>query len=223
MQQKDYRGQNVSGKKFGRLLVVSCYPIYQEDSKPPAWQCKCDCGNVTYVPTGRLTSGNTKSCGCIHKEQLVARVRKHGHKPQNGRVHPLYYRWYGMIQRCEHPNNRAYRWYGAKGIKVCKRWHDFQLFLDDMEKDFRANLTIERRDSNKDYCPSNCYWAPWSKQHETKGDHSKMLTLNGKTLPLKEWSKRTGIKRGTIHSRLAGGWSVEKTLTLPLDTTRKKK
>lgn len=220
---KEYRGRNVSGKRFGRLLVVSKFPFHQEDKKPPAWQCECDCGNIVYVPTSRLTTGNTKSCGCIHKEQLRARVTTHGHKPLHGKIHPLYYRWYGMIQRCEHKNNRAYRWYGGKGIKVCQRWHDFQKFLDDMESKFKPGLTIERRDSNKDYEPQNCYWATWSTQRETMGNHSKILTLNGQSLSLLDWSSKLGIKPGTIHSRLNSGWSVQKTLSEPLDLIRKKK
>lgn len=34
------------------------------------WKCQCDCGNIAFVPTSYLTTGDTKSCGCYHKEKM---------------------------------------------------------------------------------------------------------------------------------------------------------
>ena len=58
--------QDLSGQKFGRLTVL--YPTKGQNGKGMYWHCKCECGNEIDVIAGSLTSGNTKSCGCLKKE-----------------------------------------------------------------------------------------------------------------------------------------------------------
>lgn len=56
------------GKRFGCLVVEAEGPVVDVGSlkkKRKSWKCKCDCGQTTFVTTGDLTSGNTKSCGCL--------------------------------------------------------------------------------------------------------------------------------------------------------------
>lgn len=170
--EKPYRGQDLTGKQFGRLTVIRMDGLYRAKTNPAhryaIWLCQCDCGNLAKVRTGALTLGTTSSCGCLHNELLAARARKHGHKPQNGIIHPLYYRWYGMIQRCCHPNNDGYRWYGAEGVTVCERWKDFAKFLEDMESSFQPGLTLERVDGAKVYSPETVIWATWEVQRQSK-------------------------------------------------------
>jgi hypothetical protein len=68
-----------------------------------------------------------------------------------------------MRYRCQNPKDRAYKWYGARGIKVCERWEKFENFLADMGKR-PPGLSLERVDNNKGYEPSNCIWATWTQQ-----------------------------------------------------------
>lgn len=170
--EKPFRGQDFTGKKFGRITVLGLDRIDRQTNRPThryaVWRCLCECGNVTTVSGGALTSGNTSSCGCLHKELLAAMSRTHGHKPLHGKVHPLYYRWYGMFQRCRQKNHYGYRWYGAEGVTVCERWKDFAKFLEDMESSFQPGLTLERVDGAKVYSPETVIWATWEVQRQSK-------------------------------------------------------
>ena len=57
------QGLNLVGQKFTCLLVLE--KVYNNGIGTGYWKCLCDCGNITYVTTYRLTSGHTKSCGCL--------------------------------------------------------------------------------------------------------------------------------------------------------------
>ena len=43
----------------------------------------------------------------------------------------VYWRWKAMMDRCYRKNTHAFKWYGARGIKVCKRWHNFDNYYHD--------------------------------------------------------------------------------------------
>lgn len=72
-----------------------------------------------------------------------------------------------MRQRCNNPACDDYRWYGGRGIRVCKRWDDFTLFLSDMGER-PSGFTLERINNARSYSPSNCKWASWEEQHRNK-------------------------------------------------------
>lgn len=68
-----------------------------------------------------------------------------------------------MRQRCINPKNKDYKYYGARGIQVCKRWDLYENFLQDMgEKPF--GLSLDRIDNNGNYEPSNCRWITQKEQ-----------------------------------------------------------
>lgn len=78
--------------------------------------------------------------------------------------HPLYRRWTSIRARCRDPNRNDYPYYGGRGIKVCRRWDDFENFIADMGDPPSPEHQVDRRDNNGDYDPSNCYWATRSQQ-----------------------------------------------------------
>jgi hypothetical protein len=78
-----------------------------------------------------------------------------------------YHSWEKMWQRCTNRKRRDWKWYGARGIKVCRRWRDFRLFLKDMGE-CPEGMTLDRLDPEHGYTRRNCRWATWEQQRETQ-------------------------------------------------------
>lgn len=68
------RGKDLAGMRFGRLIAIR--PTDQREKKYVVWECRCDCGKITYVRTGSLINGNTQSCGCLWTEAILSRKKK---------------------------------------------------------------------------------------------------------------------------------------------------
>jgi hypothetical protein len=174
------------------------------------WLCRCDCGNEIGVITSYLTSGDTKSCGCLMPETTAARNLTHGlsHSPE-------YRVWNAMRDRCTNPNDKSFANYGGRGITVCERWRDsFEDFITDMGRRPSPKHTIERMNNDGPYASWNCRWALNTEQSRNRrGRH--WITFNGRTLILAEWGRETGLGYDVVKVRLQRGWSIERALTEP--------
>jgi hypothetical protein len=116
-----------------------------------------------------------------------------------------------MHKRCENPNQKTFGYYGGRGIKVCKRWNDFQNFYEDMGN-CPDSYTLDRIDCNGNYEPNNCRWASKKEQaRNRRGNH--LITFNGKTQCVSAWAEEVGITRGALKQRLKRNWTLEKALT----------
>lgn len=199
---------DITGMKFGRLTVIRY--THSNDDKKACWDCICDCGNKINTTGKSLRSGNTKSCGCYAKEIRSVANLTHG-DCRNGKTKE-YYIWRGIKARCLNINNKNYSLYGGRGILICKEWeNDYSKFLSDMGRAPFKKATIDRINSNGNYCKDNCRWASMKEQNNNKSNN-KLITFQGKTMTAKKWSEITGINYGTIIMRLHRGWTIQKTL-----------
>lgn len=217
---------DLTGQKFHRLTAVE----YVGNRK---WRCICDCGKETVVGAYELKSGNTKSCGCLNIERITQMGKNNKGRPSkrkgihtpayhfkhNLRHTRLYSIWCNMKTRCYNANTRTYKDYGARGIAICEEWRkDFKCFYDwAMSNGYNEDLTIERLDYNKDYCPENCTWITRKGQNNNTR-RNVIVEWNGETHTAKQWEEITGLP---IQQRLKKyKWSVEKAFTTPLKTRK---
>lgn len=123
-----------------------------------------------------------------------------------------YHIWKALRTRCNNPNVKSSEYYSEKGIIVCERWNSFENFYKDMGP-CPDNYTIDRIDSNKDYCPENCRWASYSTQSKNRGEFNEVYTYNGETYILKDWAKILDIKYTTLYMRIhRSGLSFEEAI-----------
>lgn len=157
---------DLTGQKFGRLTVIQRVAKPKErKSKEAFWLCKCDCGNERIVSGYEIRSGNTKSCGCYHKDLASQVHKKHGYC--GTRLYRIYYK---MKERCYKPSNDNYKYYGGLGITICDEWlNDFSTFaMWSIENGYGENLTIDRKDNTKGYSPDNCRWITIQEQQRNR-------------------------------------------------------
>ena len=197
---------NLVGEKYGFLTVVSWEGKNYDHRN--FWLCKCICGNTKIISDRVLRKGKSKSCGCMSKEL------KSKHKLIYS---PEYQAWSSMKSRCYNPNKTVYKDYGGRGIYVCRRWRkSFENFYKDMGRRPTKEHSIDRIDNNYGYIPFNCRWATQKEQmNNVRTNH--LISFNGETLTLIQWSRKTGINRTTIYNRINKlGWTIEKSLTTPV-------
>jgi len=131
--------KDITGKRFGRLVAIQ--PEEKRKHSYAVWVCKCDCGNLTSVTSGNLSSGNTRSCGCYHAEK-VAKMLSERRGPKN-------HMWDSSRTDEERKRERKYPEYKEWRTAVFER--DNYICQKCGEKGKRLNAHhIESYDINKD-------------------------------------------------------------------------
>lgn len=201
------------GQKFHRWTVIG--DAVRDSNNLKNWLCRCDCGTERRVRHYLLTSGKSRSCSCLHDEELGARKRKHGYA-SGGVIRPEYSCWQMMVARCVNPKAQMYPIYGARGIKVCARWLEFENFLADMGDRPSEDHSIERNNVNGDYDPANCRWATREEQANNKRN-TVYVDYNGERLPLAVVVKNHSVVGlEIVRCRvMRQGWSLERAMSTP--------
>ena len=151
---------------------------------------KCHCGNEFKAQAADVQSGNVKSCTC-----------NKGNKKHNLAHNRIYQVWADMMGRCNKPNNTAYKYYGARGIIVCDRWHDVKNFIEDMYPSYIEGLTIDREDNDLGYNPNNCRWVSRSIQsrNSRKLNRSNKSGYRGVHFTGKKWQTQIVVNNKGIY------------------------
>lgn len=204
---------DLTGQHFGYWKVIE-----RSESKkrePTKWLCECKCGTRKVVVGATLKNGTSKSCGCMRTELLTERAQTHGKSKIR-----LYRIWARMIQRTTNKNEPDYKYYGGRGIAVCKEWRESFVVFEIWAKEsgYADNLTIDRKDNSKNYQPDNCRWVTMKEQsRNTRRTH--YLTYNGQTKSLTDWADEMQMSRSALDARInQRRWDVEKALTTEVKT-----
>jgi hypothetical protein len=196
---------DLTGRRFGFLIVISKASV---KNGRIFWLCRCCCGEEREIAASRLTTGNTKSCGCQKNNMIAQSKTKHGMSGTK-----LYVIWKHMTQRCENPNVQRYRSYGGRGICVGKEWRENSTAFINWAKSsgYSEGLSLDRIDVNGNYEPGNCRWVVKNEQAKNKTTN-RVITINGEEHCLSDWARISGIPYETLRSRLKAGVSPEKAI-----------
>lgn len=156
---------DMTGQKFNRLTVLSREPNAKDGSAK--WLCLCDCGNLFIASGKNIRNNHTQSCGCLQRERSSAASVSHG--KARTRLHGA---WQTMKQRCMNPNNRKFRLYGARGIRVCAEWINsfeaFSVYVSQLPHFGEKGYSLDRINNDGNYEPGNVRWATAKEQANNK-------------------------------------------------------
>lgn len=195
----------IAGEKFNKLTVLN--KTNEKANKTYLWLCECECGNLTKVKKWNITSGNTRSCGCLKVES----IKKVGQQniSHGMRYTKIYKIWESMKRRCNNEKAERYASYGGRGITYCEEWEKFDGFYEWVkESGYKEGLSIDRIDVDGNYEPSNCRWVTLEQQSFNK-TNSRKVHYKDKELTIAELAKKTGKSYHLLYQRIVKlGWSV---------------
>lgn len=190
----DKKDINIVGTRIGLYDV-----LYECDSKSNdghrMFHVKCsECGWESNVQMHRIKMLSKK---CKHIN-LAGQYSTDKAKIiwNNKRIFKIYQ---GMIQRCYNPNNKNFTDYGGKGIGICEDWLNNPKSFEDwaISHGYENDLTIDRIDSNKNYCPDNCQWI--TLEENSRRANANFIEADGKTLSGTQWAEMLGFGKNTIN------------------------
>ncbi len=184
--------------------------------------CRCKCGSLNQVLVSSLLAGQSRSCGCLCVELASERAKKHGHSRVRDPFYYLYKIWAGIIQRCENPNDLAFKNYGARGIFIYPEWrNDFRLFCDHVGHRPTKNHTLDRVDNDRGYIPGNVRWATRSEQMRNARS-TNLVMFSGEMVSVSTAAEQLEVDYGWLRSRVAKGMTIEQAMSIPKNKHHKK-
>lgn len=160
----------------------------------PIKLCECGCGLPTPISLKTQTA----------RGHFAGKPRRFVPGHAGGKRHgmyrsPTYSSWKNMVRRCTTLSTSNAKDYIGRGIQVCERWRVFENFLNDMGER-PPNTSLDRIDNNKNYSSDNCRWATKIQQDNNKRTNL-MITYQGETLSLSQWSRLLSIHPRTLCNR----------------------
>lgn len=206
-----YNFQNLVGKHFGRLLVVSIYS--RGSCNAVLWLCRCKCKTWTIVRAGNLRSDIATSCGCVARQQAANRVKTHGEASITTKT-PEYAAYIRAKSRYNNPKGKEYDNYGGRGIEF--QFDSFETFLAEIGRRPASKHSLNRINNDGHYATGNVEWATQSAQCRNQR-RNRVLTAFGESKLAIEWSEVFGIARATIIARIDRyKWNIEDAVSKPI-------
>lgn len=198
------------GETHGIYTIVD---VLDEKDRHGHWIYKCvcnECGYVRYTHYGSVSSKNHVATKCHHL-RVNGEFVPYGHKWSHKRLATIFTH---MMARCYDTKDKDYRWYGEKGVGVYGPWRNNPKLFEEwaIDNGYNDDLTIDRIDSNKDYCQENCQWISLT-ENVRKAGKVNWVTVEGVTLTGRQWSEKFGLGVNTINRTLKQ-YGVEKTTEL---------
>ncbi|EEL35701.1 hypothetical protein bcere0019_11200 [Bacillus cereus Rock3-28] len=137
----------------------------------------------------------------------------------NKKKHPLYQTWKNMKDRCYCKTNGNYKYYGAKGVTVDERWHDFNNFVYDIDNRmpnghllYNRNYQLDKDlNGGKIYSLENCVVISkdenWKMAYQKQQKQIVALNENERIMfrSISEAGRKLSIPRNTIQHYLKNG------------------
>ncbi len=203
--------KNLCNQRFGRLHVLGYAGCSSTTRKQriAQWLCRCDCGTLKIIAGTDLLQGKTTSCKCGRGSTVT-----HG-QSQRGKWTPEFRAYSKAKERCSNPTDKAFHNYGGRGIEV--KFQNFEAFFNHIGKRPSRHYSLDRINVNGHYEAGNVRWATRTTQTRNKRTN-RMLTFNGRTQCIAQWSEETSISPPVIHYRIKRHWCIPCTLSIMVDT-----
>jgi len=195
---KTGRSAELIGTRFD-LLQIEEY-LGRTPKNQAVWRAVCDCGQRVVVRTNDVTSGAARSCGCLHKKQLIER-NKQSTDPWRQAHQREYNSYISARRRCLEPSDKDFYRYGAVGITFYAPWaKSFKRFCSDVG-DRPPNTTLDRIDTTKGYEPGNVRWATPVVQ-ATNRRSTVWVVLDGVRMSATAAARKLGVTNGAVYAQL---------------------
>ncbi len=195
------------GTKINDLTILAIVDRCKNNRR--RYKVECKCGKVYDTNAQNILSGKSKRCASC-AGRLASPGEVHGFKA-DGKREQLYNKWVNMKMACNNPNYKDYKYYGHRGITVCKTFEEYASFRKwAHENEYEEGSKLIRRNKAGNFTPENCYFSINGKQK---------YMFRGKLYSIEELITKTGSKLTvkTIRHRLDRKWRVVDALLQPMD------
>ncbi len=177
----------VLGKKFNSWTVLD---RVENKNGEIRYFCRCDCGIIKILYKSSFVCGSSKQCN-----DCSLKSRRKTNKSKN----PQYYTWKKMIDRCENIQDKRYKNYGGRGIKVSDDWHIFEKYIMDIGERPSKIHTIDRINNDGNYCKENFKWST-PRQQSNNRSNNKYIFFNGEKFTLSQMAQKLNIRKNVFSN-----------------------
>lgn len=157
---------------------------------------RCKCGKPFLCQMSDVTSGKTRSCGCVRRNVTAERNKTHGKAHSK-----VYHVWHNMMRRCHDQTNKRFKDWGGRGITVAAQWQSFKAFHKAVGDVPFAGAQIDRIENSRGYEPGNVRWST-NTENNRNTRRTRWVMFAGQKMAVSEAAQRIGISRHQLRHQL---------------------